>query len=102
MDHPTVLIFMLVVHNPLQLSGSVATPPAAASLSSAASRRACEGARYTKDRSFTSGVSNPHQRICDERQGPVTFTLCAFTILSKKKGNRQKQEALYILPSERG
>lgn len=85
MDRPTALVFTLAVHNLLQLSGSMATPPAAASLSSTASRRACEGAGYSKDGSFTSGVSNPHQRICDERQGPVTIAHCAFTILSEKK-----------------
>lgn len=62
MDHPTALFFMLIVHNLLQLSGSAATPPAVASLSSAASCRACGGAGYSKVRSFTSGVSNPsHQ-----------------------------------------
>lgn len=91
-DHATALIFMLVVLHHLQLSRSVATPPATASLSSAAPCSACRGAGYSKDRSFTSGVSNPHhQRIYDERRGPVTLTHRGFTALIKKKKKKEKK-----------
>lgn len=97
---------MLVVLHHLLLSRSVATPPATASLSSAAPCRACRGAGYCKDRSFTSGVSNPHhQRIYDERRGPVTLTHRGFTVLSKKKEKRKKGNSetgsALILTSER-
>lgn len=97
---------MLVVLDHLQLSRSVATPPATASLSSAAPCRACRGAGYSKDRSFTSGVSNTHhQSIYDERRGPVTLTHRGFTVLSKKKEQRKKGNSetgsALILTSER-
>lgn len=89
-DHATAPKFKLVVRDHLQLSRSVATPPATASLSSAAPRRPCGGAGCSIDKSFTSGVSNPHhRRIYDERRGPVTLTRCGFAIPSQKKEKRK-------------
>lgn len=98
-------MFMLIMHNHPWFSGSAATPPAAATLPAVAPRRAGEGGGYSKDRFFTSGVSNPrHQGIFDEQQGLVTVTHCAFTILGKKKkkGRRKEKEALSSKPVNGG
>lgn len=85
---------MLVALHRLLLSRSVATPPATASLSSAAPCRARRGAGSSKDRSFTSGVSNPHhQSIYDERRGPVTLAHRGFTVLGKTKRRKKGKSA---------